>query len=470
LRRILVVIAIATPAVLNMSAAHAAKADCFGKRATIVGTGQDDTLRGTRGDDVIVGGRGSDTISGRGGDDRICGSAGRDVIRGKGGADSIDGGAGIDKSAGNRGKDRIKPGHSVAYRGGPDRATGGPGADSLIGDLGVNSLRGGEGNDIIDGRGVVYDGCDCSTQFADLLVGGRGDDTIRGGRTAGGNAGGEILVGGQGDDVLNGGEDGDGSDGFDVVSYGSATGPVDIDLALGRATGQGSDSLTGIAGAFGSPFGDTVKGDVNENWLGGASGDDVVTGGEGNDTLGIGGRESVLALDVLLSRLPIFRFEIAGFDGGDDVLSGEGGDDVLVGSELAFDDMGGWTAEPGNDELLGGPGVDWVTFDCLCPPLDRSITVNLAVGTAEGWGTDSLDDIENMVGSLDADVLTGDDDPNEILGMQGDDSLSGLGGDDTLDGGIGFGVPGNNTNDGGAGTDYCVYPDTASGAVNCENP
>ena len=45
--------------------AHAG-ASCLGERATIVGTGAEDVLRGTAERDVIVGGRGADIIRGLG--------------------------------------------------------------------------------------------------------------------------------------------------------------------------------------------------------------------------------------------------------------------------------------------------------------------------------------------------------------------------------------------------------------------
>ena len=52
-----------------------------------------------------------------------------------------------------------------------------------------------------------------------------------------------------------------------------------------------------------------------------------------------------------------------------------------------------------------------------------------------------------------------------MMGGEGDDILRGHEGDDNLDGNSGV-----NSNDGGVGTDYCVNPDTAHGALNCELP
>jgi uncharacterized delta-60 repeat protein len=69
--------------------AGTAKARCFGRPATIVGTRRRDALAGTRHRDVIVGLGGNDTIHGRGGNDLICGGSGSDFILGGSGRNRI---------------------------------------------------------------------------------------------------------------------------------------------------------------------------------------------------------------------------------------------------------------------------------------------------------------------------------------------------------------------------------------------
>jgi Ca2+-binding RTX toxin-like protein len=105
---------------------------CFGRRATIVGTGERDVLVGTSRSDVIVGRGGGDVIRGRGGGDFIC--AGR-------GGDRIWGGRGPDRISAGRGRDRVSGGP------GRDLISGGGGADVLDGHRGVDDLRGGPGHD-----------------------------------------------------------------------------------------------------------------------------------------------------------------------------------------------------------------------------------------------------------------------------------------------------------------------------------
>lgn len=76
-------------ALLPQSAGAVTHHMCGGKRATILGSAGDDTLTGTRHQDVIVSLSGDDTITGRGGKDIICAGAGKDTVKGNGGADRI---------------------------------------------------------------------------------------------------------------------------------------------------------------------------------------------------------------------------------------------------------------------------------------------------------------------------------------------------------------------------------------------
>lgn len=76
----------------------------------IVGSGQGETLRGSKLSELLLGRGGSDRINGFGGDDCIRGAGGRDRIRGGGGRDRIKGGAGDDRIRGGGGRDSIRGG------------------------------------------------------------------------------------------------------------------------------------------------------------------------------------------------------------------------------------------------------------------------------------------------------------------------------------------------------------------------
>ncbi len=90
---------------------------CQGKVATIVGSADNDKLKGTGKADVINGVGGNDRISGLRGNDVVCGEGGNDLINGGGGRDKLDGGDGRDKLIGG-------PGKGDVCKGGPgkDRA------------------------------------------------------------------------------------------------------------------------------------------------------------------------------------------------------------------------------------------------------------------------------------------------------------------------------------------------------------
>lgn len=93
---------------------NASALNCFGVRATIVGTNANNVLQGTLGNDIIAGLGGNDVINGRGGNDRICGGAGNDVLIGLDGNDFLDGGPGIDVLNGGPGTDVCNNGEVIA--------------------------------------------------------------------------------------------------------------------------------------------------------------------------------------------------------------------------------------------------------------------------------------------------------------------------------------------------------------------
>ena len=445
---------------------QAAAPQCFGKRATIVGTGRADHLIGTPRADVIVGlaGRG-DVIKGRGGNDLICGNEGQDRIFGGNGNDKIKGENGLDTLFGQKGSDLLKTGGNLyGYCFTPDIANGGGGADTLIGTTGIEQLSGGRGKDLVEGRGAAYDDDDCSTFRADLLLGGEDDDSIVGGQAYGSNVAGEVFNGGPGDDMLDGGSDvGERSlnEVFhsDAVSFASAPGPVNVDLELGTAQGQGNDTLIGISSAFGSAFGDTLSGNDGSNWLRGGGGDDTLAGRAGDDFLG--GYSG--------NTLPSVDYWRIG-DSGNDLMDGGSGRDRFIGIEISGGIFG--PKDEGDDSYIGGEDIDHLTFDCNCS-LDRALTVDLAAGIATGWGIDSVAGLENVTGGYGGDILLGDPTNNILSGGGGNDTLEGASGHDALFGGDGDdsldGSAGTNSNDGGAGSDTCQNPNTAGGALNCES-
>ncbi len=124
------------------------------------------------------------------------------------------------------------------------------------------------------------------------------------------------------------------------------------------------------------------------------------------------------------------NFLSAGFDpalliglGGNDTLNGYYGYDVLDGGA-------------GDDQLNGSKGYG-LNFDTASyASASAGVTVSLAIGTAQntvGAGVDTLSSIEDLHGSLFADLLTGNEGTNLLRGGAGDDTLDGGGGMDTAD-------------------------------------
>ncbi len=88
----------------------------------------------------------------------------------------------------------------------------------------------------------------------------------------------------------------------------------------------------------------------------------------------------------------------------------------------------------GSDRLDGGAGIDEVRFDEFAR---GGIIADLTKGRASGAGTDVIRNVENLVGSRFDDALTGDASVNRIDGGEGHDRIDGGAGGDILIGGAG---------------------------------
>ncbi len=310
----------------------------------ITGSSNDDNLYGQGGNDTIGGGGGNDLIWGEGGADSLSGGANDDTLI----ADALDtlvsGGAGLDwvyyVGAGNvtlnagasgievvvltdaSGNDTIDAAtqtavFSVYAAGGSDTLTGGSNNDNLYGQDGNDTIVGGDGNDTIWGEAG-----------ADSLSGGNGDDTIIADST-------DTLVSGGG--------------GINDWVYFIGSGSIAMDAGAAGVevvfTNGGADNLNAAT-------------QVNNFAAYAGDGDDVITGGSGND--GLFGQDGN---DTIVGGL------------GNDVLLGENGNDRLTG--------GG-----GGDILAGGAGADTFVF-------------------AAGWGGDSVLDFQNGADQFDVRGLAG---------------------------------------------------------------
>ncbi len=278
-----------------------------------------------------------------------------------------------------------------------------------------------------------------------------------------GTADDDVLTGSPGDDTFAGGINGAGADRFeggtgnDSVEYfvpGDAT-DLTVNLETGRGEGgtaQG-DTFVSIENVVTGGGDDTIIGNAANNKLVGLFGDDTLRGGAGNDELDDGPGNDTLeggdGDDVLLN------------DEGNDSLSGGPGNDVLFagGSRAALEDVSD------NDTLDGGAGNDTVTYFGLGSDegIFAGVEASLVTGQATVTGfntvddpdreepltsTDTLINIENLVGGEDDDTLTGDREANRLDGNRGNDIINGGNGNDHITGGTG-----NDTLTGGDGDD-----------------
>jgi Ca2+-binding RTX toxin-like protein len=224
------------------------------------------------------------------------------------------------------------------------------------------------------------------------LIGGTGNDTLRGGDqgdTLQGGDGNDSQLGGKGLDSLDGGEGNDtlagligndtlvGGNGIDTAEYADSSDAVTVNLASGvggstapaAGMGAGTDSLTEIENVVGSAFNDVLTGDAGNNAFTGGLGNDALTGDAGFDTLDGGDGNDNLS---------------GGLNG--DLLTGGNGNDTLGGGN-GLDTINGGEGDDsivgalGTDTLTGGNGADRFWFRTA---LDGTINVDTITDFVSG--------------------------------------------------------------------------------------
>ncbi|MCB1592241.1 MAG: calcium-binding protein, partial [Alphaproteobacteria bacterium] len=414
------------------------------------------------GDDTIFGGMGIDIIETNGGDDTIMADSGD-----SGDDDVIDGG-----ETGETGGD------TVTYTGR---------TEAISVDLGA-------GGAAPDGSGyydvtVGVSGEVDKIKNIENITGGAGDDTIIGDDDVFGNAlsggdGDDLIMGGLGNDTLTGGND------ADTLSYAYITGAgagITIDLSAGSVNAGAGDVDT-----MGDLFENLIATSRNDTIIGNTLDNDI-DGGAGTDTIDYSGRAGTGGLTVDFSVLDIDGFSVLTFGGlpeqdrlmnieyltgtndadtvtgdnaaniylgmgGNDVISGGNGDDTIDGG-TGNDTLNG---DAGDDTLIGGAGIDVIdggSNTAVGDTVDYSaasgvLDINLTTGvvSADGFGdSDTVTNIENIIGGSGTNTITGDAGNNVITGGASTDNF--------------FGSLGNDTYTGNGGTNTLDYSTLSSGTV-----
>jgi Ca2+-binding RTX toxin-like protein len=385
---------------------------------------------------------------------------------------------------------------SVAARCAGVRATlvGTPGSDTLVGTPGRDVIVAGAGWDTVRGRGgrdVI-----CGGAGADDLDGGRGGDVILGGRggvvddRSGRHLNNDVLTGGRGNDRIVGGRDSRKlpSPIPDLVDYSGANRGVQVNLARGRARGEGRDRLSEQRwGVVGSDHGDRIVGSGRAEYIAAGLGADYIDGGAGAD---------ILVADVQ-SKADDSTADVVMGGRGPDFLSSWGGDDQQSGGPGA-DQLSDWGASA--DVLKGQGGDDWIT-DTLVPGAGQVLlggagrnrldlwtatiagqpdpptgSMDLRDGTTTlSWSPDAVrtsdfatvrlpDGVWTVYGTGAAErFLDGLAGQRTIHARGGDDYLGGTVGDDLLDGG-----QGTDSASPGDGSDTCIDDEIIVDGQTCE--
>ncbi|MFG2054475.1 hypothetical protein ACGFI9_10610 [Micromonospora sp. NPDC048930] len=427
----------------------------FDKAAVVLGSKGKDQIRtgtgpawvdGGPGDDVIVTAEAAGQVSlvaGGADKDTITTGDGNDVVAGDGNLGAVDRSEAttVHTSVGDKSLDNLVDWTKLKA---PTEETDGADDHVTVGH-GASTVYGNGGDDVL---AVVV------------------DDRPNGKNT---------IVGGPGADILNGGK------GDDTIHTASSTPPSDVDAAgSGDAglvnkvdTGSGQDTVHGSAG---SDLVVSHSANGQTGHLYGYGGDDVLVGGYGTDELFGGPDEDYViaepstvgdpdgtdgygpARQVTHQPLPAGTQSqnklLVGGLGSDHVIGGDGGatvfgDKRLTAETCADASLAGAQPDPTDqgsaDLILGGAGVEVVTAgsgadradlgggdDRACGQLGDD-TLHLGGGDDRAWGGPGVDQ------------LHGDDGTDLLFGNTGDDGLYGGTGVDTAEGNEGgdqvFGGP-----------------------------
>jgi Ca2+-binding RTX toxin-like protein len=280
-----------------------------------------------------------------------------------------------------------------------------------------------------------------------------------------GEANNNTFVGFAGADTINGGN------GFDLINYFTEnTGGLAIvaNLTTGVITDSfgNTDTVSNIEEIRTGNLADLITGsNVSESFSGnggndtfvGGGGGDFMRGGTGNDRLdgsagtgtfadmSSGDRDTAAYNDFGITQGANINLDtgmvIDGFGNIDTLIDiervrGTSFADTITGSNTANLRNERFEGYGGNDTINGQAGYDVVSYlNDAANGGAAGVTVNLNTGFAtDGFGaTDTLQNIEGVIGTNVNDSLTGSAANNVFRILGGNDTIDGLGGEDTLD-------------------------------------
>jgi Ca2+-binding RTX toxin-like protein len=345
----------------------------------------------------------------------------------------------------------------VVALGGDDSIEVFDGDDVVCGGSGNDSLKGGAGDDFLSGQGGF-----------DVEFGSAGADTLK--------STGELIWPGRGNDRVFGGNPGE----RDAVLFTGAGRGVHVDLALGRAYGQGHDKIHGVERVVGSSHDDTILGDWRINDLAGGEtyeggperlGHDIIRGRGGIDFLfsvacGFSTKPCPQSTSPLVGDDQLYGGigpDYLGVDGLDNRADGGKGEDHFflrtgeaslhggIGDDLFELRSGRATVEAG----LGRDTLHFIGIETEVPAGPGLVDLSKGIATTPDVVA-HVKEIENATGTSGDDRMIGNFAPNRFRAFSGNDVLRGRAGYDAL-----YGGPDVDEAYGGLGRDLCVDAETA---------
>ena len=401
-------------------------------KLNIIGTEENDNMRGYDGfSNIIKGNGGNDNIQGGSGNDTITGGDGDDIIKGEDGNDIIDGGTGNDALYGGDGEDTYLFGK-------------GDGQDTVSAD----------GNDIIKFKTGITRG-DLILRRSEYQKDGFNNGlilTIK-------NSLDSITI----KDVF---KDESNSQGIKGIEFNDGSSMNLEDIKKGVLISSDSDQKTfygfnsddTIIGGdsneylFGEGGNDTLIGNKGDDIISGGDGNDILIGGEGNDELQGGsgndtyvfgrgdGNDKIINYDSDSGQNDIIKFEeditkddlifkrVRTSDGvGDLVVSIKGTkDSICVSGMFNVVDNNHILNEQYKINKIEFSDGSYMDLEAIQLALKNN---NVIIHSSYFW--------RNNEGSDEDDEIYGDDDSNYLAGNKGDDILIGGKGADRLNGGEG---------------------------------
>ncbi len=186
---------------------------------------------------------------------------------------------------------------------------------------------------------------------------------------------------------------------------------------------------------YGSIYNDVLDGKGGNDPLYGLDGNDTIRGGDGNDVISGGSGNDKLYGDAGTDMLSYID-DVAGVTVDLSLTTaqntGGSGQDTISGFEnmtsSAFNDMLSGTS--GNNVINGMGGIDTIGYISATAGINLNLNTTSAQNTV-GAGTDTIYNIENIIGSSFNDVLSGNAVANIIEGGAGNDTMNGSLGSDT---------------------------------------